>query len=124
MTNSIENNNLERELLIKNEHNLPINQLKDIKDKEKYITESFKIVGLSIRTSNNKNEEIIALWGKLFSENLSEKVINKVNNDIYCVYSNYENDQYGEYDVILGFKVSNIESLSADLSFKEFSNLT
>ena len=41
-------------MLIKNEHNLPINQLKDIKDKEKYITESFKIVGLSIRTSNNK----------------------------------------------------------------------
>lgn len=53
---------------------------------------AFEVKGLSIRTDNQSVEEIIGLWGR----------IGNLNEEIYAVYSNYESDHHGKYDLLVG----------------------
>lgn len=74
----------------------------------------FYIMGISVRTSNGNGQaqaDIGALWGKLLQENILTQIPNKVNNEIYCVYTNYENDFQGLYTTILGCQVSSLETI-------------
>ena len=43
-----------------------------------------------------------ALW----KENIKDRIPNKIDDSIYCLYSNYEGDHLQPYDVIIGCKVS------------------
>lgn len=69
------------------------------------------ISGLSTRT-NNENEKkvetakIATLWDDYVEKNIYTKTLNKTHDDyLYCVYSNYQSDVNGDYDVTIGVEL-------------------
>jgi len=83
----------------------------------------FKIVGISVRTTNENNQamsDIPALWNKFLSENLIEKIPNKLTSEIYCVYTEYEKDHTKPYTTLLGCKVENLNEIPEGMIGKEF----
>ncbi len=90
--------------------------------KIKYMTtiqnDSFHIIGITVRTSNNNGDaarDIGALWQKWMSENIIEKIPNKLTSNIYSVYCNYESDYKGPYTTLLGCKVASIDTIPAGM---------
>ncbi|MES2763252.1 MAG: GyrI-like domain-containing protein [Bacteroidota bacterium] len=80
--------------------------------------ESFKIVGISVRTTNENRQamkDIPFLWNKFFTENIKDKIPNRINDDLYCVYTHYEKDHTQPYTTILGYKVKADDALPEDL---------
>lgn len=73
----------------------------------------FTIVGIKTRTQNDGRaaSDIPALWNKLMSENLIAKITNRVDDAIYCLYTEYEGDHTMPYSVVLGCKVSDSENV-------------
>ena len=80
--------------------------------------ESFKVIGISVRTTNENGQamkDIPFLWNKFFTENIKDKIPNRLNDDLYCVYTHYEKDHTKPYTTILGYKVKADEPLPEDL---------
>lgn len=86
--------------------------------------ESFEIIGVTIKTSNNNLEKLQhdmqSLWNKFITENVADKIPDKISNDVYCVYTDYEGDYTEPYVAILGYKVRNLNNTPAGLSGKSF----
>lgn len=79
------------------------------------------VVGLCARTSNNDplvGEVIGKLWQRWFGEQIYTAIPNKNNDCSIGLYSDYENDVNGLYDVTVGCEVSAIESLPAETVVK------
>ena len=75
---------------------------------------SFAFIGLSIRTTNENQQamqDIPALWAKFFSENTLAKIPNKVNDALYCIYTDYEKDYTKPYTTLLGCKVEILDHI-------------
>lgn len=81
--------------------------------------EEFLVAGISVRTINNGQAglDIKHLWDKFFAENILGKIPNKINDAIYCVYTDYENDYTGYYTCLLGCKVSIADNLPKGLIY-------
>ena len=81
--------------------------------------ESITIVGLELRTSNDiAHQTIPAHWKRFYAEGISEKIPNKLSNDVYAVYTNYEHEglnNSGTYSLVIGASVSSFEDLPPDL---------
>ena len=89
--------------------------------------ESFKIIGISIETTNQNGkaaEDLGNLWGRFFAENVAGKIQNKISGEIYSIYTDYESDFTGNYLAILGFKVSSLDNIPDGLIGREFENET
>ena len=74
--------------------------------------EAFKVIGISVRTTNQNGQatkDIPFLWNKFFEESISEKIPNKLSDELYCVYTHYEKDHTKPYTTILGYKVKSDE---------------
>lgn len=70
--------------------------------------EAFKIVGLSVRTTNENGQaatDIPALWSRFFAEGIPSKITDKLSDDMYCMYTDYEKDHTKPYTTILGYKL-------------------
>lgn len=81
------------------------------------------IVGISVRTTNENNQVMIdipKLWDRFFSENILAQIPNKVNNDFYCIYTNYELDFTKPYTTIIGCEVSNLDEIPDGMISKTF----
>jgi predicted transcriptional regulator YdeE len=79
---------------------------------------AFHIIGIFVRTSNVNNKslkDIGDLFGRFISQNISEKIPDKINGDIYCVYTDYETDYNGPYTTIIGCKVSSLKEIPIGL---------
>ncbi len=77
---------------------------------KKETIEGFTIVGLAVRTTNENSQaakDIPALWNKFMTENRVEQIPNKLDHQIYCMYTDYEGDFTKPYTTILGCKVAN-----------------
>jgi predicted transcriptional regulator YdeE len=84
---------------------------------------SFSIIGIAIRTTNENGKsshDIPALWNTFMSESNIEKIPNKIDNSIYCVYTEYEKDHTKPYTTIIGCKVSTLESIPNGMVGKTF----
>jgi len=84
--------------------------------------ESFKVIGIAVRTTNENNQamnDISLLWNKFFSENLIEKIPNKLGSEIYCIYTEYEKDYTKPYTTIIGCKVENLNEIPEGMIGKE-----
>ena len=69
--------------------------------------DEFDVVGLSIVTNNTKAaEDINALWERFFKESTGQYVPDKVNDNIYAVYSDYEGDHEAPYRFTIGYPVT------------------
>ena len=77
------------------------------------------IVGIELRTSNNEAMETIPpFWGKFFAEGIQEKINGKVSNDVYAVYTNFENEginNEGVYSMFIGVEVENFDDVPEGL---------
>lgn len=84
---------------------------------------SMKIIGISARTKNEfgkPNLEIMSLWNTFMSENVMEKIPNKLNHDIYSIYTDYQTDFKGEYTVILGLAVESLDEIPNGMIGRQF----
>jgi len=75
---------------------------------------AFHIIGISVRTTNVNNKalkDIGELFGNFVSQNMMGKIPEKMTEDIYCVYTDYESDFNGPYTAIVGCKVSSLDDI-------------
>lgn len=73
---------------------------------------AYQVIGISIRTLNENGQtvqNIGALWARFMTENISQKIPNKISEEILSIYTNYESDHTKPYDTILGCKVSSLD---------------
>jgi predicted transcriptional regulator YdeE len=75
----------------------------------------FSVIGIQVRTNNAKETAAGGLipgqWQKFFKEGIADKIPNKIDPTIYAVYTNYASDQRGDYDFIIGMKVSGVSDI-------------
>jgi predicted transcriptional regulator YdeE len=87
------------------------------------MTNGFKIIGISTRTTNQNNQskdDIGKLWERFFSENIFEKVPNKLSFDIISIYTDYKSNYTEAYTTIIGVPVSTIDEIPDGLIGREF----
>lgn len=85
--------------------------------------EAFKIIGIAVRTTNQNNQahtDINNLWNKWFTDGIASRIPNKVSEALYNVYTDYESDEHGPYTCILGFEVTNLDSIPKGLVGRHF----
>ena len=74
--------------------------------------QDFNVVGILVRTSNAKEMSgqgvIGQQWGRFYTEGVLDKILAKVDSTVYAVYSGYETDRNGEYDFMIGARVSSV----------------
>jgi len=82
-------------------------------DKIKTIEKSgFYLAGITVRTTNQNGQstkDTGGLWTKFMNEGILQQINGRVNDDIYCVYTDYESDYTGSYTTLLGCKVISID---------------
>ena len=86
---------------------------------------NMKIIGISTETTNQNGQasaDLGQLWGKFFAENIIGKIPNKISNEIYSIYTDYESDYTGKYTTIIGLKVSSLDEIPNGLIGREFEN--
>ncbi len=84
------------------------------------------IAGLSIRTSNDKAfEDIPAHWGRFFSEQILAQIPDRINDEVYAVYAEFDRIPEDPTDIanlgytfVIGAAVSNTSRLNAPLVSK------
>lgn len=84
--------------------------------------ESFKIIGISVSTSNQDGQnaqDLGNLWSQFFSNDLLEKIPNSISKEIFCIYTDYESNFKGSYTAILGLKVSSFDAIPEGLISRE-----
>lgn len=85
--------------------------------------DNFHLIGITVRTSNQDGkaaQDIPMLWQKFIGGAWMEKIPNKVNNNIYCLYTEYEGDHNLPYTTFLGCRVSSLDELPEGMVGKSF----
>ena len=85
--------------------------------------EPFKVIGITVRTTNENNQaakDIEALWEKFITENIQGKIPNKVDNEVYSIYTDYEKDHTKPYTTLLGCKVEHLDHIPEGMTGKSF----
>ncbi|WP_339715529.1 GyrI-like domain-containing protein [uncultured Kriegella sp.] len=90
---------------------------------EKIKIQPFKIIGISISTSNEdiqKTQDIARLWEKFIVANIAEKIPNRIDSSILSIYTHYESDHKGAYDTILGCRVNTLDDIPEGMVGESF----
>jgi len=75
----------------------------------------FLVTGISVRTTNKdgqSNKDIGDLWTRFMAEGIAGQIPEKLSDDVYCVYTDYESDYMGWYTAVIGCGVS--EAVAVD----------
>lgn len=86
--------------------------------------ESFSVIGISVRTTNENQQamqDIGVLWQQFITENCIEKILNKIDSTVYCIYTDYEKDHTKPYTTILGCRVSDTSTIPDGMIAKNIS---
>ncbi len=69
--------------------------------------DSFRVIGIKTRTSNHGNalQDIGGLWNRFLGDSLMNEIPNKLDHNIYAVYTEYDGTYEDPYSVILGCAV-------------------
>ncbi len=87
------------------------------------MTKGFKVIGISTRTTNKDNQaqqDLGKLWGQFYTENIIDKIPNKIGNEVLAIYTDYKSDYTEEYTTLIGVRVSTLEELPIGLTGREF----
>ena len=87
--------------------------------------DSFKIIGIATETTNENGksaEDLGKLWEQFYAENIPGKISNKISEDIYSIYTDYESDYTGKYTCLIGMKVRALNQIPNGLTGREFKN--
>lgn len=72
-------------------------------------TAAFTVIGIEARTTNAKEATpdgiISKQWRRFFGEGIPQKIPDKIDPNLYAVYSDYASDHNGEYSYLIGAKV-------------------
>lgn len=85
--------------------------------------EPFKVIGISVRTTNENNQaakDIADLWGKFMNDKILEAIPNKIDNTVYSIYTDYESNHTKPYTTILGCRVENLNDIPNGMIGKSF----
>lgn len=72
------------------------------------------ITGIAVRTCNKEQQaagDIARLWEQFWNEGILNKIPDKVNIDIYCVYTEYEGDFTQPYTTLIGCETRSPEQI-------------
>jgi predicted transcriptional regulator YdeE len=58
--------------------------------------------------------------GTFFAEQIGAKIPEKVSEEIYSIYTDYESDYTGEYTCLIGYQVDSISNVVEGLVAREF----
>lgn len=88
--------------------------------------DEFYIVWLYIRTNNQKASiDIPALWQEFIGDGIMWEITDRVNDDIYQIYTDYAGDcddiSIRDYNTIIWCKVSSLEDVPDGCIFKKIS---
>ncbi len=75
---------------------------------KKIKVDDFYVMGISVKTTNmngQSSQDIGNLWQEFIADKVMDKIPNKLDNNIYCLYTDYEGDHMTPYLVVLGCKV-------------------
>lgn len=81
---------------------------------EKQTIQKIYVVGISARTTSENGQaiqDIPALWNRFIDESIVEQIPNKIDNTVYCIYTDYEKDHTKSYTTIFGYKVENLDKI-------------
>lgn len=84
---------------------------------------SFNIIGITVRTSNHEggaDVDIPNLWQRFMQDSIIAKIPNIIDQNIHCVYTEYEGDYTQPYTILLGMKVSSLENIPSGLTGMTF----
>ncbi len=85
-----------------------------------WVTEAIRVVGLELRTTNERAfEDIPAHWERFHREGWRERIPNRACDDVVAVYTNFEHegiDNRGVYSLIIGAQVSDMRLLPFGLT--------
>jgi predicted transcriptional regulator YdeE len=87
------------------------------------ISAAFYVAGWLIRT-NNADEaggkgKIGPLWHRIMGQNLVGQIPHRSDGALYVVYSNYASNEKGDYDYLVGARVSSVDSLPAGMTWRK-----
>ncbi|GAB5565223.1 MAG: hypothetical protein Wins2KO_22860 [Winogradskyella sp.] len=94
--------------------NTLFSQTQHIKDMETHTIQTFQVVGISTRTINKDGQsikDIEKLWTTFWASDLKKMLPNRLTDDIYAVYTDYESDQNGYYTLVIGYPVESMGNL-------------
>ena len=87
------------------------------------MTNGFKIIGISTRTTNQNNQaqvDLGNLWGQFYAQNIFEKIPNKLSNEVFAIYTDYKSNYTEDYTTIIGVPVSTLDEIPHGLIGREF----
>ena len=87
------------------------------------MTNGFKLIGISVRTTNQNNqvqEYLGKLWGQFSSENIHQEIPNKISNEILAIYTDYQSNDTEDYTTIIGVPVSTLNEIPNGMIGQEF----
>ncbi|NTE02179.1 AraC family transcriptional regulator [Agrobacterium tumefaciens] len=87
--------------------------------------ENFKIIGISVETTNQNNQaatDLGQLWGRFYQKEIGKQIPNKESDDVYAIYTDYESDYTGRYTTIIGHRVSTLDIIPDGLTGREIKN--
>lgn len=85
--------------------------------------ENFQIIGIETETTNENGrsaEDLGKLWEEFYTQNVPGKIPNKINDEIYSIYTDYESDYTGSYTCVIGMKVASLDQIPDGLIGREF----
>ena len=80
------------------------------------------IMGIECRTSNDPNGgpyDIPRHWGKFYSEDILNKIPNKVSDNVMALYCDYEGDWTKPYNFVIGCEVTSKDMIPEGMVAKE-----
>ena len=87
------------------------------------VSQPFYVAGFLVRTNNadeiGGKSKIGPLWQRFMQENLSGQIPNRTDAGFTVVYSNYASNEKGDYDYLLGARVSSVDHLPAGMSWRK-----
>ena len=90
---------------------------------QKVKIEPFKVIGIAVRTTNENGQsaqDIGQLWQKFMSEGIAAQIPNKLDSNVFSIYTNYEGDHTKPYDTILGCKVGSLDNIPVGMVGQAF----
>jgi len=83
----------------------------------------FYVAGYLVRTNNaaelSGQSKIGPLWQRFIEQNLASQIPDRADAALTVVYSNYASDEKGDYDYLLGARVTSVEHLPAGQSWRK-----
>lgn len=84
--------------------------------------DTFKIIGISVKTTNENGQSMTdmgQLWSRFYADSILSTIPERINDDIYSIYTNYQSDYKGAYTAIIGCKVKSLANIPVGLTGKE-----